>query len=118
MEFIRTTKVNLNKEEKNAIDMVLHIIDSMWEQSEEDEMEELWKNHIEWTKRSILTVAGMGKFSSDNSLDFFLNLINRIANYCQYIWNVQPLQEKTTEMKRTRSFPHLNSVPKDLHITH
>lgn len=82
------------------------------------EMEELWKNQIEWTKKSILTVAGMGKFSSDNSFDFYLILINRIANYCQYIWNVQPLQEKTTEMKRTRSFPHLNSIPKDLHIYH
>lgn len=45
MEFIRTTKVNLNKEEKNAIDMVLRIIDDMWEQSGEDEMEELWKQY-------------------------------------------------------------------------
>lgn len=25
--------------------MVLHITDSMWEQSEEDEMEELWKQY-------------------------------------------------------------------------
>lgn len=31
------------------------------------EMEELWKNEREWTRRSIMTVAGMGKFSSDNA---------------------------------------------------
>lgn len=29
------------------------------------EMQTLWKNQNEWTRRSIMTVAGMGKFSSD-----------------------------------------------------
>ena len=34
------------------------------------EMEEVWKNQEEWTRRSILTVAGMGKFSSDHAYPF------------------------------------------------
>lgn len=84
----------------------------------QDEMEELWKNKKEWTRRSIMTVAGMGKFSSDNAYLIIKPFIHRIANYCQYIWNVQPLQEKSNELRRTRSFPRLNSVPNDLYFHH
>ena len=63
MEFIRTTKVSLDKEEKNAIEIILRMIDNMWEQSEEDEMEKLWKqygdnkgswNCVEDTLRNLL----------------------------------------------------------------
>ena len=34
------------------------------------EMENVWRNKDEWTRRSIYTVAGMGKFSSDNAFVF------------------------------------------------
>lgn len=34
--------------------------------------------------------------------------------YCQYVWNVRPLEGTAAEIKRTRSFPRLNSIPKDL----
>ena len=76
------------------------------------EMESLWKNQNEWTRRSILTVAGMGKFSSDNAYFRWLHVNSRIAKYCQMIWEVNPLpeQENNAQMKRTRSFPRINSV--------
>ena len=33
----------------------------------QQEMESVWRDKAEWTRRSIYTVAGMGKFSSDNA---------------------------------------------------
>jgi len=39
-----------------------------------------WKNKAEWDKMAILNVAGMGKFSSDRS----------IQDYCDNIWKVKP----------------------------
>ena len=33
----------------------------------QEEMQALWKDKSEWTRRSIETVAGMGTFSSDNA---------------------------------------------------
>ena len=33
----------------------------------QQEMERVWKDQEEWTTRSILTVSGMGRFSSDNA---------------------------------------------------
>lgn len=44
----------------------------------------VWKeflNQAEWTRKSILNVAGMGKFSSDRS----------ISEYAREIWNAEPV---------------------------
>ncbi|MBI4825295.1 MAG: glycogen/starch/alpha-glucan phosphorylase [Nitrospirae bacterium] len=41
----------------------------------------LFQDQKEWTKRSILTTARMGSFSSDRS----------IHEYCKYIWDVKPV---------------------------
>jgi starch phosphorylase len=46
----------------------------------QEQVTELWKNPEEWTRKSILNVARMGKFSSDRS----------IRDYCRQIWNVRP----------------------------
>jgi starch phosphorylase len=53
----------------------------------QDKVDELYRDPTEWTKRSILNVAGMGKFSSDRT----------IREYAEHIWHVAPLdtREKT-----------------------
>ena len=45
-------------------------------------VEELWADPEEWTRRSILNTAHMGKFSSDRA----------IAEYARDIWGVSPLR--------------------------
>jgi len=47
----------------------------------QDEAGKLYRDSEEWTRRAILNVAGMGKFSSDRT----------IAEYARHIWNVSPV---------------------------
>ena len=64
MEFVKVLKVELDEEEENAIDIVLRMLERMWEQSENHEMEDLWETYgseedgwtcVEDTLRNLLT---------------------------------------------------------------
>lgn len=47
----------------------------------QEEVDKLWKDQTEWTRRSILYTASSGKFSSDRT----------IAQYAAEIWGVEGL---------------------------
>jgi starch phosphorylase len=47
----------------------------------QDEVDRLYRQPDEWTRKAILNVAGMGIFSSDRA----------IAEYAEDIWNAQPV---------------------------
>jgi len=48
----------------------------------QDKVAQLYKNQAEWTRKAILNVARMGKFSSDRT----------IQEYCDEIWMVKPVK--------------------------
>lgn len=50
----------------------------------QDAVSELYRDPTEWTKRSILNVAGMGKFSSDRT----------IREYAERIWHIAPVDTR------------------------
>ena len=56
----------------------------------QDKVTKLYRNEEEWTRRAILNVARMGRFSSDRTIE----------EYCKEIWEVNPvavrLPSKTT----------------------
>jgi starch phosphorylase len=47
----------------------------------QEAVDRAYRDQTEWTRKSILNVARMGKFSSDRT----------ISDYCREIWNVQPV---------------------------
>jgi starch phosphorylase len=50
----------------------------------QDKVSKLYTKQDEWTKKSILNVARMGKFSSDRSVE----------EYAKKIWNIKPVKVK------------------------
>lgn len=48
----------------------------------QDQVAQLYQKQEEWTKKAILNVARMGKFSSDRT----------IKEYCDDIWMVKPVK--------------------------
>ncbi len=47
----------------------------------QNEVSAQWADQPDWTRKSILNAARMGKFSADRSID----------DYCEQIWNVKPV---------------------------
>jgi starch phosphorylase len=53
----------------------------------QEKVSQTYKDRDKWTRMSILNVARMGKFSSDRS----------IREYCQNIWQVEPVKIELQE---------------------
>lgn len=56
----------------------------------QDKVDELYKNQDEWTRKAILNVANMAKFSSDRAID----------DYAKNIWHVSPDKTKSVKFKK------------------
>ena len=52
----------------------------------QDHVSSAWQNRQEWNRMSLLNTARSGFFSSDRS----------IRDYCNSIWNVEPLTVEIT----------------------
>ena len=56
----------------------------------QDEVDRLYRQPEEWTRKAILNVAGMGGFSSDRA----------IGEYAEQIWHATPLDMETPVSRR------------------
>jgi starch phosphorylase len=56
----------------------------------QERVSQIYRDRENWTRRSILTVARMGKFSADRA----------IREYCQEIWQVKPVPIELDEYER------------------
>jgi glycogen phosphorylase len=56
----------------------------------QEQVGELFQNKDEWARRAVLNTAGMGKFSSDRTIE----------EYAREIWGIKPVDTRTIDTQR------------------
>jgi starch phosphorylase len=79
----------------NQGDLYLVLADYEWYVRCQEEVERIYQDPDKWVRRSILSTAGMGKFSSDRS----------IAEYAQDTWDVKPVTIERSDRKYRNHLP-------------
>jgi len=70
----------------------------------QDAVDKSYQNPIDWTRKSILSTAGSGKFSSDRT----------IKQYAEKIWNVHPIRRPGPVSVSVERLSHIGVVGRDI----
>lgn len=69
-----------------------------------NKVDECYRNPYEWTRKSILSTAGSGKFSSDRT----------IRQYAEQIWQIQPVRRPGPVSVSVERLQHIGVVSGDV----
>lgn len=70
----------------------------------QNKVDECYRNPYEWTRKSILSTAGSGKFSSDRT----------IRQYAEQIWQIQPVRRPGPVSVSVERLQHIGVVSGDV----
>jgi len=70
----------------------------------QNRVDQCFLNNYEWTRKSIMSVAGSGKFSSDRT----------IKQYAEQIWNIKPVRRPGPVSISVERLSHMGVVSRDV----
>jgi len=70
----------------------------------QNRVDQCYLNNYEWTRKTIMSVAGSGKFSSDRT----------IRQYAEQIWNIKPVRRPGPVSISVERLSHLGVVSRDV----